>query len=142
MVHRMPMDTKAIQPTDIIVLYPRQPKQSSLIHRRITRRIHRESTQIVKKKCSDLSANICRVLVWSNESSIRIDLLVIVLYVRFFSKTVDILIHESGCVLEHEQASNFRELIMSGKWSDALVALEKLKQYIEERDGIQVNRFE
>lgn len=64
------------------------------------------------------------------------------LYVRFFSKTVDILIHESGCVLEHEQASNFRELIMSGKWSDALVALEKLKQYIEERDGIQVNRFE
>jgi hypothetical protein len=36
----------------------------------------------------------------------------------FFSKTVDILIHESGCVLEHEQASNFRELIMSGKWTE------------------------
>lgn len=57
------------------------------------------------------------------------------------NKTVDILIHESGCVLEHEQASNFRELIMSGKWSDALVALEKLKQYIEERDGIQQMKY-
>ncbi|CAF5079238.1 unnamed protein product, partial [Rotaria sp. Silwood1] len=34
------------------------------------------------------------------------------------NKTVDILIHESGCVLEHEQASNFRELIMSGKWTE------------------------
>jgi len=36
----------------------------------------------------------------------------------FSSKTVDILIHESGCVLEHEQASNFRELIMLGKWTE------------------------
>ncbi|CAF4424877.1 unnamed protein product, partial [Adineta steineri] len=34
------------------------------------------------------------------------------------NKTVDILIHESGCVLEHEQASNFRELVMSGKWTE------------------------
>ncbi|CAF1217874.1 unnamed protein product [Rotaria sp. Silwood1] len=57
------------------------------------------------------------------------------------NKTVDILIHESGCVLEHEQASNFRELIMSGKWTEALVALEKLKQYIEERDGIQQMKY-
>lgn len=39
----------------------------------------------------------------------------------FFSKTVDILIHESGCVLEHEHASNFRELIMSGKWSEVCI---------------------
>jgi WD40 repeat protein len=57
------------------------------------------------------------------------------------NKTVDILIHESGCVLEHEQASNFRELIMSGKWSESLIALEKLKQYIEERDGIQQMKY-
>ncbi|CAF1184669.1 unnamed protein product [Adineta steineri] len=57
------------------------------------------------------------------------------------NKTVDILIHESGCVLEHEQASNFRELVMSGKWTEALVALEKLKQYIEERDGIQQMKY-
>ena len=41
-------------------------------------------------------------------------------YVSFFSssQTVDILIHESGVILEHEQASNFRELVMSGKWTE------------------------
>ncbi|CAF3497961.1 unnamed protein product [Adineta steineri] len=52
------------------------------------------------------------------------------------SNTVDSLISESGCVLENEQASNFRELIMAGKWTEALIALDKLKQYIEEFDGI------
>ena len=31
---------------------------------------------------------------------------------------------------------------MSGKWCDALIALEKLQQYIEERDGIQVDKIE
>jgi hypothetical protein len=35
-----------------------------------------------------------------------------------FSNTVNSLISESGCVLENEQASNFRELIMSGKWTE------------------------
>ncbi|CAF2094296.1 unnamed protein product [Rotaria magnacalcarata] len=53
------------------------------------------------------------------------------------SQTVDSLILESGCVLEHEQASNFRDLIISGKWTEALIALGKLKQYIAEQDGIQ-----
>ncbi|CAF1243416.1 unnamed protein product [Adineta ricciae] len=52
------------------------------------------------------------------------------------SNTVESLITESGCVLENEQASNFRELIMLGKWTEALVALDQLKQYIEEQDGI------
>jgi hypothetical protein len=36
-------------------------------------------------------------------------------------KTVDSLISESGCVLEHEQTSNFRELIMSGKWTEVSI---------------------
>jgi hypothetical protein len=49
----------------------------------------------------------------------------------FFSKTVDNLIYESGCVLEHEQASNFRELIMSGKWTEVRIEIYKtnLNQY-------------
>ena len=42
-------------------------------------------------------------------------------FISFDSKTVDILINESGCVLEHEQASNFRELIMSGKWTEVRI---------------------
>ncbi|CAF0901227.1 unnamed protein product [Rotaria sordida] len=57
------------------------------------------------------------------------------------SKTVDSLISESGCILENEQASNFRELIMSGKWTEALIALDKLNQYIEEHDGIQQMKY-
>lgn len=72
------------------------------------------------------------------------------------SQTLESLISESGCVLEHEQASNFRELVIAGKWTDvpafeidllfvhcfvlfqAVIALDPLKEYIEERNGIQV----
>jgi hypothetical protein len=57
------------------------------------------------------------------------------------SQTLESLISESGCVLEHEQASNFRELIISGKWSEAVTALDPLKEYIEEEDGIQVDHI-
>ena len=34
----------------------------------------------------------------------------------FHSRTVDQLINESGCVLEHPSAAQFRQHIMEGDW--------------------------
>lgn len=55
--------------------------------------------------------------------------------------TVQSLIAESGCVLEPEQVSDFRRLIMSGKWHESLDVLEQLKDYIEEIDGLQQMKY-
>ena len=39
-----------------------------------------------------------------------------VYFILCFSKSVDVLIKESGCRLEHPSASKFRESVMVGDW--------------------------
>lgn len=42
-------------------------------------------------------------------------------------KTTEMLIRESGCLLEHPTASTFCQLIMRGNWEEAEATLERLK---------------
>lgn len=50
--------------------------------------------------------------------------------------TVQSLIAESGCVLEPEQVSDFRRLIMSGKWHEVI-----LKRSFSAETGENTKRF-
>lgn len=54
-------------------------------------------------------------------------------------KTTDMLINESGCMLEHPAASNFSNLIMSGEWEKAEKALNDLKTLIDLSADITVS---
>ncbi len=47
-------------------------------------------------------------------------------------KTTEILIKESGCILEHPIAVNFCNLIMNGEWEEAERALDLLVPIMEE----------
>ncbi|XP_053405443.1 WD repeat-containing protein 26-like [Mercenaria mercenaria] len=55
--------------------------------------------------------------------------------------TVDELIAESGCMLEHPAAAKFRSHIMSGEWSKADEDLEDLITLVEKSDSILEMRF-
>jgi len=57
------------------------------------------------------------------------------------SKTTDMLINESGCMLEHPAASNFSNLIMSGEWDKAEKALNDLKALIDLSADVTKMRF-
>ncbi|CAF0774903.1 unnamed protein product [Didymodactylos carnosus] len=101
---------------------------------KITRLIS-TSTQTVSVS-SSLSNSITCTKTFTNSQKEILRLIGQHLQSAGLNKTVETLIQESGCILEHEHASHFRELIMSAKWSESMIALEKLKTYIEEHDGI------
>ncbi|RNA03906.1 WD repeat-containing 26-like [Brachionus plicatilis] len=57
------------------------------------------------------------------------------------NKTTESLMNESGCMLEHPTASNFRNLIMNGKWQEAEAALESLKSFIDDSSDFTKMKF-
>jgi WD40 repeat protein len=48
------------------------------------------------------------------------------------NKTTELLVNESGCMLEHPTAASFCGLIMSGKWDEAEGSLNSLKSIMED----------
>lgn len=57
------------------------------------------------------------------------------------NKSVDVLIKESGCRLEHPSASKFRESVMVGDWERADAILKELRPLVENKDDILKMRF-
>lgn len=56
-------------------------------------------------------------------------------------KSVDVLMQESGCRLEHPSAAKFRESVMAGDWERADVILKELRPLVENREDISKMRF-
>ena len=56
------------------------------------------------------------------------------------NRTVDQLISESGCMLEHPAAAQFRNYVMDGMWDKADKTLTELG-YLVDRQGIEKMRF-
>jgi len=50
-------------------------------------------------------------------------------------KTTDILVKESGCMLEHPIAANFCQLIMNGNWEEADAALNTMAPIMDESNA-------
>lgn len=50
-------------------------------------------------------------------------------------KTTELLVKESGCMLEHPTAASFCGLIMSGKWDEAEKSLNTLKSIMEDSNN-------
>ncbi|XP_077866982.1 WD repeat-containing protein 26-like [Saccoglossus kowalevskii] len=57
------------------------------------------------------------------------------------NRTVDQLMAESGCRLEHPSAAKFRSHVMDGEWDKAEEDLEELKPLIESADGTLKMKF-
>lgn len=57
------------------------------------------------------------------------------------NKSVDVLIQESGCRLEHPSAAKFRESVMAGDWERADAILKELRPLVENKDDISKMRF-
>ncbi|XP_041469175.1 WD repeat-containing protein 26-like [Lytechinus variegatus] len=58
-----------------------------------------------------------------------------------YTKTVDLLMRESGCRLEHDSAAKFRSHIMTGEFSKADEDLDELKSLMECPQGAKKMRF-
>ena len=52
-----------------------------------------------------------------------------------FQGTVEELIHESGCSLEHPAVTKFRRHVLAGEWNQAFEALEELKPLTDPEDS-------
>lgn len=47
------------------------------------------------------------------------------IFIVCFSNTFENLLLESGCILENQEATNFRELIISGQWTNVRILESK-----------------
>ncbi|XP_013416632.1 WD repeat-containing protein 26 [Lingula anatina] len=56
-------------------------------------------------------------------------------------RTVDQLIQESGCSLEHHAASKFRSHVMNGEWDKAELDLNELKGLVDSQQGSLKMKF-
>lgn len=59
----------------------------------------------------------------------------------FFRKTADHLVEESGCILEHNSATKFRQYVMCGDWIKADHYLQELQTLIERKHNNIVVSF-
>uniref|UniRef100_UPI00358EBFDD WD repeat-containing protein 26-like isoform X1 n=2 Tax=Myxine glutinosa TaxID=7769 RepID=UPI00358EBFDD len=57
------------------------------------------------------------------------------------SRTVELLMQESGCCLEHPAATKFRIHVMAGQWDQAEVDLNELKPLVQSTNGLLHMRF-
>ncbi|RMX57360.1 hypothetical protein pdam_00016009 [Pocillopora damicornis] len=57
------------------------------------------------------------------------------------NKSVDVLMQESGCRLEHPSAAMFRESVMAGDWERADAILKELRPLVENKEDISKMRF-
>ncbi|KAL9954122.1 hypothetical protein ACROYT_G041620 [Oculina patagonica] len=57
------------------------------------------------------------------------------------NKSVDVLMQESGCRLEHPSAAKFRESVMAGDWERADGILKELRPLVENKEDISKMRF-
>uniref|UniRef100_A0A8C4Q3N3 WD repeat-containing protein 26 n=1 Tax=Eptatretus burgeri TaxID=7764 RepID=A0A8C4Q3N3_EPTBU len=57
------------------------------------------------------------------------------------SRTVELLMQESGCRLEHPAATKFRVHVMDGQWDQAEVDLNELKPLVQSTNGLLHMRF-
>lgn len=65
-------------------------------------------------------------------------LLCVCLYISRCSQTVDLLMQESGCRLEHSSATKFRNHVMEGEWdkvSVGLLCLHNGNHFLKDKDG-------
>lgn len=58
-----------------------------------------------------------------------------------FRKTADHLVEESGCILEHNSATKFRQYVMCGDWIKADHYLQELQTLIERKQNNIVVSF-
>lgn len=58
-----------------------------------------------------------------------------------FRKTADHLVEESGCILEHNSATKFRQYVMCGDWIKADHYLQELQTLIERKHNNIVVSF-
>ncbi|XP_074661066.1 WD repeat-containing protein 26-like [Tubulanus polymorphus] len=56
-------------------------------------------------------------------------------------RTVEQLMYESGCMLEHPAAAKFRSHLMDGEWDKSEAELEELKPLVETADGLSNMKF-
>ncbi|EDO48557.1 predicted protein [Nematostella vectensis] len=56
-------------------------------------------------------------------------------------QSVDVLMRESGCRLEHPSAAKFRQSVMAGDWEKADCILKELKLLVENHEDISKMRF-
>lgn len=50
-----------------------------------------------------------------------------------YRKSANVLIEESGCILEHPSATKFRQYVMSGDWNKADHYLQELQTMIDRK---------
>lgn len=58
-----------------------------------------------------------------------------------FSKTVETLMNESGCRMDHPVASRFRDHVMKGEWGKANADLQELRGLLENPDHLMEMQF-
>lgn len=61
--------------------------------------------------------------------------------IRVYSRTVDVLMQESGCKLDHPAAAKFQSHVMNGEWAEAETDLHDLKSLITSAQSLLDMRF-
>lgn len=61
--------------------------------------------------------------------------------VVLFSETVETLIRESGCRLEHPAAAKFRQDVLAGAWDNVVRDLASLRSFVERPEHLREMKF-